>query len=306
MALQVWLPLNGNIENHGLLGDLITSSSPSFSTGGKIGNQCMSGGSLSMSADQTQQVLNNSEFSFATWIYINSDTGSGSTAIFGNEGMTPPNNRRFTIFLYDTLQKIHLSWQNYDSSGTVIGTITGAVIPLKKWTHIAVTYSKKLKLTTIYLNGIVHAEYNTGDFTSPSYSYETRLMPNNSSIRYNDYRVYSHCLSAKEVKEISKGLVLHYPMSDGHVEPTTNILNEVNPSYCYNGSNGQYGFNDETDFHYIDGVFHGKYCRKVYEGTIRSVNDFYPFFDNLHPASNGAFKTLSFDLYPTQGSSITF
>lgn len=214
MALQIWLPLNGNIENKGLLGDLTVTATPTFADAGKIG-KCLSSGSLSMSAEQTQQVLNNDEFTFATWLYLNSDTGSGSTAIFGNEGMTAPNNRRFTVFLYDTLQKVHLSWQNYDSNSTVVGTVSGAIIPLKQWTHLAVTYSKSSKVVKVYLNGAVKESYNvSGDFTSPSYAYVTRLMPNNSSIRYNDYRVYSHCLSPKEVKEISKGLVLHYKMDD--------------------------------------------------------------------------------------------
>lgn len=226
MALQIWLPLNGNIENKGLLGDLTVTATPTFADAGKIG-KCLSSGSLSMSAEQTQQVLNNDEFTFATWLYLNSDTGSGSTAIFGNEGMTAPNNRRFTVFLYDTLQKVHLSWQNYDSNSTVVGTVSGAIIPLKQWTHLAVTYSKSSKVVKVYLNGAVKESYNvSGDFTSQSYAYVTRLMPNNSSIKYNDYRVYSHCLSPKEIKEISKGLVLHYPMNNCNID-ANNLLNNA-------------------------------------------------------------------------------
>ena len=96
-------------------------------------------------------------------------------------------------------------------------------------------------------------------------------------------------------------------MDDGHVESTTNLYNGgLGPSDCYNGSNSKYGFNNDTDFHYEDGIFHGRYCRKVYEGTLRSTNDFYPYFSYLHPQSNGAYRTLSFDLYPTQGSTLTF
>lgn len=224
MALQVWLPLNGDVRNQGLLGDLTVTATPTFADAGKIG-KCLSSGSLSMSAEQTQQVLNNDEFTFATWLYLNSDTGSGSTAIFGNEGMTAPNNRRFTVFLYDTLQKVHLSWQNYDSNSTVVGTVSGAIIPLKQWTHLAVTYSKSSKEVKVYLNGAVKESYNvSGDFISPSYEYETRLMPDNSTVRYNDYRIYNHCLSPKEVKEISKGLVLHYKMDDGCLKTANNLV----------------------------------------------------------------------------------
>ena len=69
MALQIWLPLNGNIENKGLLGDLTVTETPTFADAGKIG-KCLSSGSLSMSAEQTQQVLNNDEFTFDYDYYI--------------------------------------------------------------------------------------------------------------------------------------------------------------------------------------------------------------------------------------------
>ena len=42
---------------------------------------------------------------------------------------------------------------------------------------------------------------------------------------YSDFRIYDHCLSPKEVKEISKGLVLHYPLNDIY-NGSYNLLND--------------------------------------------------------------------------------
>ena len=68
MALQVWLPLNGKIENCGIAGDEISiTGTPSY-VNGIIGKALHEGG-VTMTADMTGRVLNNKAFSYCCWLY---------------------------------------------------------------------------------------------------------------------------------------------------------------------------------------------------------------------------------------------
>lgn len=55
------------------------------------------------------------------------------------------------------------------------------------------------------------------------------------SAKYNDIRIYDHALSAKEVKEISKGLILHYNFED-NCQQLVNAYDE--PTFNTGASNG--------------------------------------------------------------------
>jgi hypothetical protein len=95
----------------------------------------------------------------------------------------------------------------YNNSETLVG----------KWTHLTVTFDgSKIKG---YLNGVEVCSLNST--ASLKRSNLTLGCRNGSATYYttcklNDVRIYDHCLSPKEIKEISKGLVLHYCLD---VEP---------------------------------------------------------------------------------------
>lgn len=221
MSLQVWLPLNGDLSNQGLLGPLTQTVSPTFTDNGKIG-KALSGGSCIMTAEQSAQVLNNKEVSIGCWIYPNAATGTSGGILFGTEGMGANNNRKFSIFLYPTVNDLHLSWQNDVTNTTFLSSIDYNLFPSYTWTHLAVVY--KNPEIKIYINGTLKVT-RSGVSNSSSFAYDTPIIHSNNSRYVNDFRIYNHALSAKEVKEISKGLVLHFPLHGE--EGGTNLIKGV-------------------------------------------------------------------------------
>lgn len=213
MSLMVWLPLNGDLTNQGLSGEITQITAPVFVNNGKIG-KAMSTGSAKLTAAQASNILNNNQMSFCFWIYVNAATGdtTNRAMIFGNGGMGANNNRKFSIFQYPSCNDLHLSWMNDAASTTFIASVDSGVLPSYQWTHVAITYNNPV--CTVYINGNKLVSRN-GVSNSSSFAYDTILFSNipNQARYLNDFRIYDHALSPKEVKELAKGLVLHYRLA---------------------------------------------------------------------------------------------
>ena len=205
MSLIHWWPLNGNTTDLGISPCIVTGT-PTFNAAGKIG-QCLSGGALTMPAAATAQVFNKDAVSVCFWLY----NGGSAGCIFGTDPMTPPNNRRFTLFQYPTTNDLHWSWQNEDSGGTFTSGVANGAIPSNAWSHICAVWDNGT--ARIYVNG-TQVGTSTGTCTSTDWAYDTVIARPSSTRYYNDIRIYNHALSAKEVKEISKGLMLYYNFED--------------------------------------------------------------------------------------------
>ena len=244
MSLIHWWPLNGNTNDLGIL-PCTVSGTPAFAANGKIG-KCLSSGDLTMPAAATAQVFNKDTVSVCFWLY----NGGSAGCIFGTDPMSPPNNRRFTLFQYPTANDLHWSWQNEDSGGTFTSGVKSGVIPSNAWSHICAVWDNGT--ARIYVNGAQVAT-STGTCTSTNWAYDTVIARSSSTRYYNDIRIYNHALSVKEVKEISKGLVLHYNFEDEYIEPTTNIdpARSTAPSFSYAATKEKVIFKGKECWHFI-------------------------------------------------------
>lgn len=211
--LCLWLPFtDGMIKNQGLINDeFITSIDPTFSNDGKLG-KCLEQGQFDMSATMTSKILNNQALTICFWIYVNAEEGSKGGTIFGNiNNNVEFNNRKFSIFQYPTCNDLHLSWMNDAAKAFMMTPIYKGVLPSYQWTHVTITYHNPTM--TVYINGIKKYTYS-GVSNSSSFEYQTRVVWQNAYRKLNDFRIYNECLSPRQVKEISKGLVCHYPMGN--------------------------------------------------------------------------------------------
>ena len=72
MALQVWLPLNGNLKQQGLHTSTVTSTNATVSTSGKIGSCYSFNGSSSYLISNSSPFSNNTDdWTYACWFKPN-------------------------------------------------------------------------------------------------------------------------------------------------------------------------------------------------------------------------------------------
>lgn len=195
MALQVWLPLNGNLDNQGLSSVTVTNNGATVNNAGKIG-KCYS----FTEAQYTE--LNNVPFSklgncsVCFWIYLASNeswlpcTGGSAGSNTGQYFLATQNGTG--VFYHSGI----------GSNTTTIyrdGVVGTTPLASGAWHHYCIT---GLDLSS--WSGLTINHYGTYS----SWNFNGKL---------NDFRIYDHCLSPKEVKEISKGLVLHYKLDKGDI-----------------------------------------------------------------------------------------
>lgn len=230
MALQIWLPLNGNLNNQGLNTYTISNTGVIDSLG-KIGS-CYSY-SKQYTLISGDIISNLSKFSISCWVYL---TNASTYNIFTSENSSG----YWQFLLGNNSIKVRDSVSGLSGS-RIDKTITA--IPSSVWVHVTVVYDEGV--VKVYQNGVLKdtltfhsgATMNTHDKMYIGADGLNNISSYPGNCKINDFRVYNHCLSDKEVSEISKGLILHYKLSENY-----QTLNNSFKYPTFNTSSGHGGW----------------------------------------------------------------
>ena len=226
MPLQVWLPLNGSLKNQGARGDVTFTSVGSWTyESGKVTSSCMTIPYIPPQGTYDSNITADSKFKFtknfsvSIWAKLPTDNGHINPYI-ATEGTYDTNVKKLGWFIRvkGTSIIISVSSSYHEYTELVSGN----------WYLITFTINDNY-LCSIYINGIFKESFSLEQI--PEYGENARLiigflgfssagslMAWNGSV--NDFRLYDHCLSVKEVKELAKGLMVHYTLS----RPCDNLL----------------------------------------------------------------------------------
>ena len=220
MALQVWLPLTKDLRQQGINSATIEEVTTAiFDNNGKLG-KCLSGGKIKIPANQVASIFNNTSMSIAFWYNNNTSETTGNHAICGFSGNTEGDTdavRIWDFFNYSVPTQFH--W----SMGTLGGGSLANAFPANTWVHVCVTWSAPT--LKIYLDGVL--KYTGSGSSNYTFNKSYYISFGHTPQKLNDFRIYNHCLSPMEVKKLSQGLVLHYPLSDKFLEGTTNLVTSI-------------------------------------------------------------------------------
>lgn len=246
MGLQIWLPLNGNLENKGLSKVTLTTSGTPTIENGKIG-QCYTFNEDSYLISTETFLEGATQYSLCCW--FKSDYNGTAWKRIISLG----NHTRVQLDIPPTTKQVRFFISKDGTSSVYSGVDSTTLCYDGQWHHVCGTFDNgKIKL---YIDGVLERSA-TGDATTYTATGGQRLAIGAVTTgggmfkgSINDVRIYDECLSPMQVKLISQGLVAHYLLNRNGLGVTNLLKNGFGELGAENWQNASNMFDDVPSNH---------------------------------------------------------
>ena len=233
MGLQVWVPMHdGTLINQGLASDIVftVNTGATVNNNGKIG-KCYSfdGADDWVQAIHDKTMWSGKPVTYALWFKSDQTKASGTILDIAAD--------LCLSYRYDATNGVYFAyWRCFSNNGSRAGDTHDDThyYDATQWHHIAMVFDGPLN--TLYVDGIQSAQWDSS--SKYTYNWAPLLASNYNCISIgksagstswvgglvNDVRIYDEALSPFEIKRISQGLMLHYPMNDPYIESSQNLI----------------------------------------------------------------------------------
>lgn len=284
----------GNTNNQGVsnLNFSLLSTNTKVDTNGKIGS-CYANNSNSVGgliSDATID-LGQSQSMFCWFRFTSLESSSSLGGGLVSQHRYGSNAGMGITIRYVSSTTGYLSVNTGNGSSRTFNTYYGTtLLQANTWYHGGYTYDGQN--IRIYVNGVLEkTQAYTGMYVPAEYlTVFCWSMATAGAVVYGDYhfngaindvRAYDHCLSAKEVKDISKGLVVHYKLE-------THKMKNITSYPTFNTSSAGGGWNHWEP----SGLNKGSYAQNTDKQYIFNKNNTYS-----HKVVNGSGSSYDYIMY---------
>lgn len=213
MGLLIWIPfVHGDCKNQGTLNvetstvGTITYTTGKFGKAVQIGTGTQVTNGININSNLVEEL--GDEYSCSVWVKPAGNHVHYDGAIISSGNW---NSQHWSFGLSQNNQKVSLIAPGHSQ-------YVNCPVPIGEWTHLVCTCVNKV--VKLYKNGEYIAtatfakglESNATNTTIGRETYANGYFGFNGCIE--DIRVYNHCLSPEEIKHLSQGLTIHYPLSN--------------------------------------------------------------------------------------------
>ena len=200
-------------QNQGIANVMPIDSGVLYNNNGKIGG-CYFFNNNGSRIIFPYHLQNKNKFTIALWLKSPTNSFKGCSFCFESNGMWKFATYNGVLCVRDDSRTSYSAGSRYEYS---LGSVTA-----NTWTHLICSYDAGQ--VKIYRDGILLSTNQTDGTVMDDYPGAVASIgadyTNLSTTGYyfngyiNDFRVYDYILSTQEIKELSRGLVVHYPLNN--------------------------------------------------------------------------------------------